>query len=36
MKALPKFNCYMSRKSDNYGLNSLCFEVDGREFFFSY
>lgn len=36
MRNMPKFNCYMDHASKNYGLNALCFEVDGREFYFSY
>lgn len=36
MNSLPRFNCYTPHTSKNYGLNSLCFEVGGREFYFSY
>ena len=36
MTTLPRFNCYTPHTSKNYGLNSLCFEVGGREFYFSY
>lgn len=36
MQTMPKFSCYTEHKSANYGLNSLCFEVGGREFYFSY
>lgn len=36
MMSLPKFTCYTDHTSKNYGLNSLCFEVSGREFYFSY
>jgi hypothetical protein len=36
MTTMPKFDCYTEHKSKNYGLNSLCFDVDGREFYFSY
>lgn len=33
---MPKFSCYVRHTSNNYGLNSLCSEADGRDFYFSY
>lgn len=36
MNQLPKFSTYVPHASANYGLNCLCFEVEGREFYFSY
>jgi hypothetical protein len=36
MTTLPAFTCYTDHTSKNYGLNSLCFSLDGRDFYFSY
>lgn len=33
---IPNFRNYMNCSSDNYGVHSLVFYVDGRAFYFSY